>query len=178
VIAGSVEAINPVNVRSEPTVDGIILGGIYPGETADVIAVSEDGAWWQIEFAGAPNQPAWVAVEFVRFSGEKNSVPIFGIGTVTPTPGPTDTPTATPIPSPSPTISAQQPTFAPTATSPYQATAAALLSARGTPQPLAGELDKETPSSFEFSWMAIPWGALSLLVMGGLVWFQITRRRR
>ena len=176
VIAGSVEAINPVNIRSEPSEDGIILGGIYPGETAEVIAVSEDGEWWQIEFADLPDQPAWVAAEFVRFSGEKNSVPIFGIGTVTPTPGPTDTPTATPIPSPSPTISAQQPTFAPTATSLFQSTSAALLSTRGTPEPLTDEVNASSGSGF--SWTTIPWGVLSVLVIVGLVWFQIMRRRR
>ena len=95
IIAGSVEATDPVNVRAEPSLDGSLVGGLYPGETADVLAVSPDGEWWQIEFAAGPAGLAWVAAEFVRFQGDRNAVPIFGLGTPTPTPGPTDTPTAT-----------------------------------------------------------------------------------
>jgi hypothetical protein len=177
VISSSVEAVDPVNVRSAPSVeDGVILGGLFPGETADVLAISEDGEWWQIEFVDAPGQPAWVATEFVRFTGEQNSIPIFGIGTVTPTPGPTDTPTPTATPTSTPTISAQQPTFAPTATSAYQATSAAILADRGTPEPLAGESDNAlTASSI---WETIPWGILSVVAIIGFIWYQLARRQR
>ncbi len=176
VIEGSVEAIDPVNVRSEPSLEGVILGGLYPGETADVLAVSEDGDWWQIEFAGAPEQTAWVAAEFVLFAGQQNSVPIFGIGTVTPTPGPTNTPTATPAATPTPTLVREQPTFAPTATSVYQATSSALLEARGTPDPPLGE--SSDSGGFAFSWSGIPWGILSVLAIIGFFWYQFNLRRR
>jgi uncharacterized protein YgiM (DUF1202 family) len=178
VIAGSIEAIDPVNVRSEPSLEGLILGGLFPGETADVLAINQEGNWWQIDFTDAPGQPAWIAGEFVRFTGEKGSVPIFGIGTVTPTPGPTNTPTSTPSPTPTATISIKQPTiFAPTATSVYEATSVALLAGRSTPEPIPTEPDIKRPGPLSI-WSNIPWGILSLLVIIGFSWYQFARRGR
>ncbi len=173
-IVGQVEATDPINVRSEPSLEGLLLGGLYSGETADVLAVSEDGEWWQIDFAAAPGEPAWVSAEFVRFTGEELSIPIFGIGTVTPTPGPTDTPTATPSPTATPTIQAKQPTFAPTATSIYQATSEALLSDHDPVEPVTNE----PSSTFSFSWSTLPWGILAILLVIGFIWYQFGYRRR
>jgi uncharacterized protein YraI len=170
---GVIEARDAINVRSEPSLEGIVVGGLYLGQTAEVLAISEDGEWWQIIFPDAPDQPAWVSTEFVRFTGERSRVPIFGLGTPTPTPGPTDTPTITPTPTP---FTLQQPTFAPTATSVFQATSEALLSNRGTPDPSLTELASEEQSSF--SWGSIPWGILSLLVIIGIFWYQFTQRGR
>lgn len=175
VVAGSVEATDPVNVRSEPSTEGVILGGLYPGESADVLSISEDGEWWQIEFAAAPAEPAWVAAEFVRFTGEKESVPIFGLGTATPTPGPTNTPTATPLPTATPTIQLEQPTLAPTATSIYQSTSEAILANRGTPDPALTETAETGESSL--SWSSIPWGILAVLAIAGFVWYQFIYKR-
>ena len=174
---GSIEAIDAINVRSEPSLDGTILGGLYLGETAEVLARSDDGEWWQIEYANAPGQPAWVAAEFVTFSGQPDSVPISGVGTVTPTPGPTPVATSTPAPTAASTIVAEQPTLAPTATSIYEATSAAMLASRGTPEPLPGDgasAEQET-SSF---WENIPWGILSVLVIAGFLYYQYIQRRR
>jgi len=174
VIDGTVEATDPVNLRAEPSLDGLLVGGLYPGETAAVQAISPDGDWWLVEFAGAPEQSAWVAAEFVRFTGQKNSIPIFGVGTVTPTPGPTNTPTPTPRATATPTIPAGQPTFAPTATSIYQATSEALMASRGTPEAVpSGE---SSPTAF--TWGDIPWGILSVLVIAGFFWYQFIQRRR
>lgn len=167
VIAGTVEALDAINVRAEPSTESEILGGMYLGETADVLAVSDDGEWWQIDYA---DTPAWVAAEFVRFTGDKNGVPIFGLGTPTPTPGPTNTPTATRTPT---AFVFEQPTLAPTATSEYQATAAALLSERGTPEP--ADSPQRQPSSF--SWSDIPWGILAIVIIAGFLWYQFAVRR-
>ncbi len=174
VIAGSVEATDPINVRAEPSLDGILVGGLYPGETAAVRAISPDGEWWQIEFADGPDGLAWVSTEFVRFQGDRNGVPIFGVGTVTPTPGPTDTPTATPPP-PTATPIEFPPTFAPTATSVYEATSAALLTNRGTPDPAVTELSSERGA---FQWSDLPWGVLSVIVVAAILWYQFSRQRR
>ncbi|MBN1995854.1 MAG: SH3 domain-containing protein [Anaerolineae bacterium] len=173
VIEGSVEATDPVNVRSEPSLEGTLVGGLYPGDTADVLAISQDGQWWQIEFADGPEGQAWVAAEFVQFRGDQNTVPIFGLGTPTPTPGPTDTPTPT-LPPPTPTPIDFPPTFAPTATSLYEATSAAALAGRGTPDPALTEI----PASRSFNWGAWPWGLLAVGVVGGLLWYQFSRYRR
>jgi hypothetical protein len=149
------------------------LAGLFPGQTAEVLAISEDGEWWQIIFPDAPEQSAWVSTEYVRFTGEQSRVPIFGLGTPTPTPGPTDTPTVTPTAT---SFSLPQPTFAPTATSVFQATSEALLANRGTPDPALTELESDQGSAF--SWGSIPWGILSLLVIIGIFWYQFTQRRR
>ena len=65
----------------------------------------------------------------LQFSGEQGSVPIFGLGTATPTPGPSVTPTVGTTPTPVSTITSEQPTLAPTATSIYEGTSAAILAA-------------------------------------------------
>ncbi|MBI1878508.1 MAG: SH3 domain-containing protein [Chloroflexi bacterium] len=96
IIAGTIEVTDPINVRAEPSTDGELLGGLYLGDKADVLAVSKDGDWWQIEFPGGPEGVGWVAIEFVRFQGDRQAVPIFGLGTITPTPRSTNTPTKTP----------------------------------------------------------------------------------
>ncbi len=175
VVAGTVEGLDAINVRDAPTTtDSTVLGGFYLGDTADVLAVSKDGEWWQIDYNGAPGEPAWVAAEFVRFTGDKTRVPIFGLGTPTPTPGPTDTPAPTATPSPV-IIVTGQPTLAPTATSIYQATSAALLAEAGTPEP--PPVSAASSAGDGFSWSDIPWGILALVVIVGFVWYQFVRRR-
>jgi uncharacterized protein YgiM (DUF1202 family) len=170
---GTIQVQDAINVRAEPSVDGMVLGGLFPGQTADVLAISEDGDWWQIDFPESPDQPAWVAAEFVRFEGDEARVPIFGVGIPTPTVNPTDTPTITPTPTP---FVLEQPTFAPTATSVFEATSAALLANRGTPDPSLTELPSERESAF--SWNSVPWGLLSVLVIIGFFWYQFIYRRR
>jgi uncharacterized protein YraI len=174
VVAGSVAATDAVNVRAAPALDAARVGGLYSGESAEVLAMSEDGEWWQIKFADGIEGLAWVATEFVQFQGDRNSVPIFGAGTMTPTPGPTNTPTPARTPTPSP-ASLEFPTdFAPTATSVYDATAAADRAGRGTPDPSLSELSPEESS---FSWTDIPWGIISIILVATFFWFQYTRRR-
>lgn len=171
VIAGQIEVNDPINVRAGPSEAGELVGGMYLGESANVLAVSEDGEWWQIEFPAAPEGLAWVAAEFVRFRGDRDKVPIFGVGTVTPTPTATRPATATPtaIPLEFP------PEFAPTATSVYQATSVSLLAARGTPDPALSPISPARGNSFE--WRDIPWGILSAVVLGVFLWYQWRRRR-
>ncbi len=170
VIAGSVEALDAINVRSQPSSTGELAGGMYLGETADVLAISPDGKWWQISLKGTPG---WVAAEFVRFTGDKNAVPIFGLGTVTPTASPTSArPTATPYIFPT-----EQPTLAPTPTSVYQATAAALLANRGTPAATPAKSDTAAPAS-SFAWSDLPWGLVALAIIAGFVWYQFSARRK
>lgn len=175
IIAGSVEALDAINIRTEPSVEGTRLGGLFLGETADVYAVSEDGEWWQIEFADAPDGMGWIAAEFVRFQGDRAAVPIFGIGTPTPTPGPTNTPTPTRLPATS-TPLPRPATFAPTATSVFEATSAALLAGRGTPDPAVTTLSSDRPSSLDLG--QLPWGIISLLVVAAFLWYHFNRRQR
>lgn len=177
---GLIEALDAINVRSDPSLGGVVLGGLYLGHTAEVLAISDDEAWWQIVYPDLPDQPAWVSAEFVRFEGDRNRVPIFGLGTPTPTPGPTDmptldgAPTVTPI---APSVVLEQPTFAPTATSIFEATSIALLASRGTPDPALTQIASEEPAA-SFTWSTIPWGILSILIIIGFFWYQFMLRRQ
>jgi uncharacterized protein YgiM (DUF1202 family) len=175
VIAGQVEGLDAINVRAEPSTDAEVVGGFYLGDTADVLAVSPDGGWWLIDYAEAPGQPAWVATEFVRFTGRKDEVPIFGVGTPTPTPdlSRTATPTATTVRLLSPQA---QPTLAPTATSIYQATSAAMLAKIGTPE--AVPTPQRAAGSGGLTWSDIPWGVLAILVIAGFLVYQFYWRRK
>jgi hypothetical protein len=140
-----------------------------------VLSISPDGQWWQVEFADGPDGTAWVAVEFVTFAGDPQAMPIFGLGTPTPTPGPTNTPTAT-RPRATPTPLELPPTYAPTATSVYQATSAAIVSARGTPDPAVRALPSQQRQFFSRD--NFPWGVLSLIVVGAVLWYQLFFRKR
>jgi uncharacterized protein YraI len=51
-----------LNVRSEPGVGSAIVGKLDPGAAVQVLAVSDDGAWYQIEADGFSG---WASVEFV-----------------------------------------------------------------------------------------------------------------
>jgi uncharacterized protein YgiM (DUF1202 family) len=175
IIAGTIEVTDPINVRAEPSTDGELLGGLYLGDKADVLAVSKDGEWWQIAFPDGPEGVGWVAAGFVRFQGDREAVPIFGLGTITPTPRATNTPTRTSTPEAP--ILAELPTLAPTATSIYQPTAAALLAQRGTPDPSLTELPAESRVA-SFDWGDFPWGIVSLVVIVAFVWYQFYWRRR
>lgn len=172
VIAGAVRAIDPVNLRAEPMADSERVGGLYLGDTANVLAVNKDGTWWQIEFPDAPDGVAWVSADFVEFEGDRAGVPVFGVKTPTPTPEATATPTSPPS-SPTPTIEIPA-TFAPTATSVYRATSAVILASR-TPDPSLTDL----PSDQSFiNWNRLPWGIVLLLVVIGLFWYQFRRNRK
>lgn len=177
VIAGTVEVTDPINVRAEPSTESDLLGGLYLGDKANVLAISKDGDWWQIEFPEGPEGTGWVSADFVRFQGDQAAVPIFGQGTVTPTPQATRTPTKAPTPTPTPPALVELPTLAPTATSIYQPTAAALLAERGTPDPILIELPDDANTS-SFSWSDFPWGILSLVVIAAFLFYQFYWRRR
>jgi uncharacterized protein YgiM (DUF1202 family) len=179
VIAGIVEVLDAINVRSEPSTEGEVLGGLYLGDKVEVLAVSQDGNWWLVEYPDGPEGTAWVNGEFVRFQGDQAAVAVFGQpeATATPTPRPTHAAsTSTPTPTVKLIKLTDLPTLAPTATSIYQPTAAALLEQRGTPQPELTVIP--TPAEPAFSWEDIPWGILALLLVAGFIWYQYNRRRQ
>ncbi|MDW8351909.1 MAG: LCP family protein [Anaerolineae bacterium] len=68
--AGSV-----VNVRGGPGLSFKVIGRMRARQSAPIIGRSNDGAWWQIEFAG---QPAWIAARYVRVTGNVGTVPKAG----------------------------------------------------------------------------------------------------
>ena len=171
---GRIAADGALNVRAEPSLEGTIVGGLYLDEEAEVFSISEDGEWWEIEFADGPEGRAWISAEFVRFFGDPERVPVFGAATATPTPAPTDTPAPTAEATPSPTLGASLPTLAPTATSVYDATAEALVEGRATPNPD----DAATAGGGLFSFDEFPWGIVAIVLLVLVVGLYLLVRRR
>ncbi len=181
IIAGQVLVIDPVNVRATPAENGERWGGLFPGESIDVLAKSADGKWWQIPYQDAPTGNGWIMAEFVEFHGDEKKVPIFGVSIPTPTPQTEITtessPTAQAVqpehtPTPSPitiVVDKKLPTYAPTATSIYQATAIAMLKAHGTPTAVPTSDGLKTDAT---DWQNLPWGILSGAVVIGFFWYQ------
>ena len=50
----------PLNVRSAPSLNGDIIGGLKPGLVVRVSARSEDGEWWRLSDPGS-TQEAWIS---------------------------------------------------------------------------------------------------------------------
>ncbi len=99
------------NIRQTADVNSPLVGAMPASTTADVIGISPDRAFYNINFNG---RVGWVAASVVTTTGDCS-----GIQTVNPPPTLTPTPTATNTPSPSPTpttagpciISFASPTF-------------------------------------------------------------------
>jgi uncharacterized protein YraI len=78
--AGSptVTANTPVNVRSGPSTDFPILGGLQAGESAEVVGKNQDGSWWAIDIptSYAADGIGWVSAAFVTASNTDSVQPI------------------------------------------------------------------------------------------------------
>jgi uncharacterized protein YraI len=64
-------ALQPINVRSGPSTDYPSYGIAPTGSTAEVIGISEDGAWWVVKVSTdfAPDGQGWVTADFVEVTG-------------------------------------------------------------------------------------------------------------
>ena len=91
--AASATAIDYVNVRSGPGTNYYIYGAAAPGQTAEVVGASQDGAWWQIKVPTdkIPEGVAWVSADWVTTTDTSN-VPVV----TAPPPPPTDVDTTPP----------------------------------------------------------------------------------
>ncbi|MGL4651123.1 MAG: SH3 domain-containing protein [Caldilineaceae bacterium] len=61
------------NVRSAPSLNGEIVGKADNGQSFNVVARSEDNAWWQISGNGVEG---WISDSIVRLAGESEEVPV------------------------------------------------------------------------------------------------------
>jgi PKD repeat protein/uncharacterized protein YraI len=77
-----------VNIRSGPGTQYPVIGILAQGQSAEVIGVSADGAWWAIQYPPGPNGQGWVADQFVTAQNTEN-VPVLP-------PPPVPTPTTAP----------------------------------------------------------------------------------
>jgi len=68
-------AVTMVNIRSGPGLQFAVLGRLEPGQSAEIIGISPDKAWWVIKISFADNERGWVAINFVQ-SQNTDGVPI------------------------------------------------------------------------------------------------------
>lgn len=89
-----------LNLRSEPSISGTILGKLDNGTVVTVIARNAAGDWWYVCCAPDGDTSGWAAAQFLEPAFPRASaarvIPLFGGGVVlpTPTPGPRSTPSA------------------------------------------------------------------------------------
>lgn len=119
------EAINPnANVREQPTIEGLLLGQIQPGER--YVVRGKRFEWLLIEYPLSPINLAWVHQGVVSIIGDLALVPEIDPALIdlliTPSPAPTlaETlpPTSTQPPAASPTPTMPRVTFTPPAATP------------------------------------------------------------
>jgi SH3-like domain-containing protein len=75
-----------VNIRSGPGLTFAIVGQLKQTASAPVKAKSEDGQWWQIEFAGGTGGVAWVNGGVVQFSGDATKLQVVKVAVPTAAP--------------------------------------------------------------------------------------------
>lgn len=95
-----------VNVRNGPGLNYAIAGQLKQTASANVKGKSEDGQWWQIEFAQADKGLGWVFGNLVKFNGNAGAIPVVKVAA--PPAQPTLVPIATAAPTqpPAPTAPA------------------------------------------------------------------------
>jgi uncharacterized protein YgiM (DUF1202 family) len=74
-----------LNLRTGPGVDFAIAGKVDPQTAVEVLALSDDGVWYQVRVAGVGT--GWVAAEFVALTDSSPEGAALLLPTPTPTPG-------------------------------------------------------------------------------------------
>jgi len=86
-----------VNIRQSATTNSIIAGALPTGQNANVMGISPDNAWFNIEFNAISG---WVASAVVTVNGDCSSLPTVQPPAPILPPTPTPLPTNTPVPVP------------------------------------------------------------------------------
>ena len=87
----------PTNCRVGPGVAFDRVGGLQPGQVAEVLGRNETGNYWIIRDPNRTNVTCWLWGEYATVTGNTSVLPIY-----TPPPTPTPVPTATPAPTGTP----------------------------------------------------------------------------
>lgn len=70
-----------LRVRETPSDDAEVVAGVRGGETYDVIGISSDGAWIQIEIDRSPSGTGWVSANFVTLEGDITNIATVDVDT-------------------------------------------------------------------------------------------------
>lgn len=73
-----------LNIRSQPTTTGRIVGTLAKGATAQAVGRTAAGDWLQILIPPKATERGWIAATLVTLSGPKESLPVIGPGAPTP----------------------------------------------------------------------------------------------
>jgi len=71
----SLTAAYPVNIRTGPGIEYVVVGQLGQGQTAEVMGVDRDGLWVAIKLPSQQNDLGWVAAAYVKLANSSN-VPI------------------------------------------------------------------------------------------------------
>ncbi len=69
----------PLNCRSGPGVDWPVVIVLNPGDTAEIVGKSPDGAWWYVKNPSVPGTFCWISFGFTSTSGDLSGVPVVGV---------------------------------------------------------------------------------------------------
>jgi hypothetical protein len=139
------------NIRQSANVNSIILGALSGGAVADVLGISPDGAFYNVQYN---NINGWMALSAVTASGD-----CANLTTVNPPP-PILIPTPTPIPpspTPIPPTPTQPPTPTPTQSGPCLITMTGEALIYQTPNAIPDEIQDEVEAGYQL----IPVGRLA-----------------
>lgn len=64
------------NVRKGPGLTYDVVGQLKASQSVPVKGKSDDGAWWQVSFQGAPEGVAWVNGQVVTFTGDASKITV------------------------------------------------------------------------------------------------------
>ncbi len=92
-VVPSITVSVPTNCRIGPGIPYDIVGALFPGELAQVLAVDPTHQFYYIPNPDSPGDYCWVWARYATITGSTNLLPIY-----TPPPSPTPTNTATPAP--------------------------------------------------------------------------------
>ena len=94
-------AAQGVNIRSGPSTEYPVIGGLQPGNAIPVLGRDASSNWLVIAYSGGPAGKGWVAKIVVTVSGDLSSLPI--VAAAAPPPTAVPTPPATAVPQAAPT---------------------------------------------------------------------------
>ncbi len=77
----------PANLRDAPSFEAAKVGELAVGDSARALARTPAGDWLLVQFAGVPNNLAWVYANLVQLSGNFSDLPVVA-------PAPTATPSS------------------------------------------------------------------------------------
>jgi uncharacterized protein YraI len=75
-VVAKTSIVQPANVRGGPGLTYAILGGLNPGDTADLLGRDASAQWFAIAYALGPNGVGWVSNLVATVEGDVQALPV------------------------------------------------------------------------------------------------------